>query len=92
MHGSRVAIVGAVAVTLLALPRAADAMTFAKPARIAAVRDFVPVERVRADCTKEWNGYEWESRCHEVRTRHHYRSNRLRRLERRIRHYLRFDW
>jgi len=90
MRGSKVIVVAAVVVALLALPRAADAMTLAAPAELAAVRDFAPIERVRANCAKEWNGYEWQSSCREVHPRHHYRSSRLRRLQRRIWFYLHY--
>jgi hypothetical protein len=84
---------GAIALTLLVLPRPAQAMTLTAPSRIAAAIDtMVSIERVR-DCARTWDGYQWQSQCREARPRHHYRyslRSRLWGLRWRLRHYWRY--
>lgn len=84
---------GAIVLTLLVLPQAAQAMTLTAPSRIAAVFDtMVSLERVR-DCARTWDGYQWQSQCREVRPRHHYRyswRSRLGVLRWRLRYYWRY--
>lgn len=85
---------GAVTLTLLILPQAAQAMTLTAPSRIATAFDtMVSFERVRSECERTWDGYQWQSQCGEVRPRHHYRyswRSRLWSLRWRLRHYWRY--
>ncbi len=84
-----VPVAAAVVLTLMVPIRSAGAMTLSAPAALATARDTVgAIERVRTVCQKEWDGYEWQSRCRVVRNKYS-RSAQIRRLQRRMLHYLR---
>jgi len=91
MRGTRMRVFAAAATALaLFVPsQGAGAMTLPAPLALAAVSDDVGiVERVKTVCEKEWDGYEWQSRCRTVGAKNS-RSAQIRRLQRRIFYYLR---